>query len=117
MLLLLGLCFFTVNTIAYAAKDPVRIEVVLNKSSVEEALQTVKSVLLENKFIITNGVQQTGFTATRTTAAKADYYVADVQAVKAEAGFKVSITFVKVGTGLMNLKKTAEQVRQALEEK
>lgn len=78
---------------------------VLNKGNVAEALQTVKAVLVENKFIATNGIQQTGFTATLTTGAKADYYVADVQATKTDAGIKVSISFVKAGTGLMNLKK------------
>jgi hypothetical protein len=117
LFLLLGLCFFTGIKTARAAKDPVRIEVILNKNSVEEALQTAKAVLLENKFVATNGIQQTGFTATRTTAAKADYYVADVQATQTEAGIKVSITFIKAGTGLMNLKKTAEQVKKSLEEK
>ncbi len=105
LFLLLAIGLFAGSKIVYAAKEPVVIEVIRNQGTIEEALQAAKAVLLENKFVTTNGIQQSSFTATRTTGSKADYYVADVQASKTETGVKISITFVKVGTGLMNLKR------------
>lgn len=110
----------TLSTVAVAAKalkaDPVVIEVTLKGATIESALEKAKNVLLENKFITTNGIQKTSFNATRTTGSKADYYVADVTAAKDGDKVKLTITFVKVGTGLMSLKKTAEKVKQKLEE-
>lgn len=88
----------------------------LKGATIESALEKARNVLLENKFITTNGVQKTSFNATRTTGSKADYYVADVAAAKDGDKIKLTITFVKVGTGLMSLKKTAEKVKQKLEE-
>ena len=38
-------------------------------------------------------------------ARKADYYVADVTVAKAEGKIKLTFTFVKVGTGLLRLRK------------
>lgn len=96
--------------------EPVVIEVISNKSAVGEALQSAKTVLMGSKFIAANGVQESSFTATRTTGAKADYYVADVSAAKENGKVKLTISFVKVGTGLLSLKKVAAEIKQKLED-
>lgn len=98
-----------------AAKDPIVIEVVTKQKNVEDALQATKTILLGEKFI-TQEVQKKGFTATRTTGSKADYFVADVTATEANGSVKITVSFVKVGTGLLNLKKVAGRVKAKLEE-
>ena len=99
----------------YTAKDPVVIEVVAKQKTIEEALTAVKMVLLQKKFISANGVQKNSLNATRTTMSKADYFVADANAVQRDGKITVTITFVKVGTGFLNLKKVAEEVKTELE--
>ncbi len=96
-------------------KDPIVIEVVTKHKNIEDALQATKSILLGEKFI-SQEIQKKGFTATRTTGAKADYFVADVTATEANGSVKITISFVKVGTGLLNLKKVADRVKEKLEE-
>lgn len=103
------------NHVFAAAKDPIVIEAVTKHKNIEEALQACKTILLGEKFI-TPEVQKKGFTATRTTGSKADYFVADVVAADANGTVKITITFVKVGTGLLNLKKLAEKIKSKLEE-
>lgn len=109
--LLIGVTAFSRNT----AKDPIVIEVTTKHQSMDDALQAAKAALLKQKFVATDGIQKSGFTATRTTGSKADYYVADVT-VKGESGkIKVTISFIKVGTGLLNLKKVTDAVKEELE--
>ena len=108
------LVLFAVKTQATPVKDPVIIEVVTKYTATEEALIATKNILLGKKFIATNGIQKTTFTATRTTGAKADYYVADVTASETAGKIKITIAFVKMGTGLLSLKKIAEQVEKEL---
>ncbi len=91
------------------------IEVVAKQKSIEEALTTVKTVLLQKKFISANGIQKNSLNAIRTTMSKADYFVADATATQSDGKITVSITFVKVGTGLLNLKKVAAEVKAELE--
>lgn len=95
--------------------DPIVIEVATKHATVEEALNAAKDALLAKKFIAQE-MQQTRFTATRTTGAKADYYTADVSASKADGKVTLKITFVKSGTGLLNLKKVAAEVKEKLEQ-
>lgn len=97
------------------SKDPIIIEVLTKYITVEEALIATKDVLLKEKFIATNGIQKTTFTATRTTASKADYYIADVTATEVDGKIKITISFLKFGTGLLKLKKVAEEVKAELE--
>lgn len=95
------------------AKDPI-VEVQTKHKNIEDALQATKTVLLAEKFI-TQEMQKKGFTAIRTTGAKADYFVADVTAGEINGQIKITISFVKVGTSLLNLKKVAERVKEKLE--
>ncbi|HEY8958129.1 hypothetical protein [Chitinophaga sp.] len=115
-LLLLVLLFlaFAVSGICMFG-EPIIIEVKSNKATVSEALQAAKSVLLESKFVAANGIQESSFTATRTTGAKADYYVADVSATTENGKVKLTITFTKIGTGLLSLRKIAAEVKSKLE--
>ena len=106
--------FFT-NAFSSTVKDPVTIEVTTKYTSADDALQAAKTALLKEKFISTQGVQKIGFTATRTTNAKADYYVADVAAKLEKGKIKITISFVKVGTGLLRLQKVADAVKENLE--
>ncbi len=116
-ILLLITCFSLPAAFAKSAMgDPIVIEVISKQTTIEDALTAAKNVLLANKFIATNGIQNNTFNATRTTGSKADYYVADVTASKDGEKIKLSITFVKIGSGLMSLKKVAEKVKKALEE-
>jgi len=96
-------------------KDPIVIEVTAKQKTIEEALNAVKMILLQKKFISANGVQKNSLNAIRTTMSKADYFVADANAVQSEGKIKVTITFVKVGTGFLSLKKVAEEVKAELE--
>lgn len=96
-------------------KGPIVIEVVAKQKTIEEALTAVKMVLLQKKFISANGIQKNSLNAIRTTMAKADYFVADATAAQADGKIKVTVTFVKVGTGFLNLKKVAEEVKAELE--
>lgn len=102
-------------TASAKAKDPIVIEVTTKHTNIEEALLAAKTVLLTKKFIAGEMHAKT-FTATRTTGAKADYFVADVTASDAGGKVKLTISFVKVGTGLLNLKKVSEEVKAKLEE-
>jgi hypothetical protein len=97
------------------SKDPVVIEVFTKYTSIDDAFMAVKNALLAQKFIATNGIQKPTFTATRTTASKADYYVADVTGVEVDGKVKVTISFIKFGTGLLKLKKVADSVKEELE--
>lgn len=113
--ILLLLSFLTIAVSSFAGtKDPIVIEVVTKHTTIEDALLSTKTILLSKKFI-TQEIQQKRFTATRTTMAKADYFVADVTATEEGGKVKVTISFVKVGTGLLNLKKVAEEVKEKLE--
>jgi hypothetical protein len=105
---------FCINTFA-GTGDPIVIEAVTKHTTIEKALEAAKDVLLTKKFI-TQQIQSTRFTATRTTDSRADYYTADVSATQADGKVTVKITFVKSGTGLMNLKKLAAAVKEKLEE-
>jgi hypothetical protein len=109
------LLFITTTHIFAAAKDPIIVEVVTKHKNIEEALQATKTILLGEKFI-TQEIQKKNFTATRTTGSKADYFVADVAATDVSGNVKITVTFVKVGTGLLNLKKVAERVKAKLGE-
>lgn len=100
---------------ATVSKDPVKIEVTTKHSSYEDALKAAKDALLKEKFIVTAGMQEKSFTATRTTNAKADYYVADVTAEKTGGKIELTISFVKIGTGLLKLQKVADAVKADLE--
>ncbi|WP_293307664.1 hypothetical protein [Pedobacter sp. UBA5917] len=115
LIILGGLMPQNSSVFAYRAKDPLVIEVVAKQKTVEEALTAVKMVLLQKKFISANGVQKNSLNAIRTTMAKADYFVADATAIQANGKIKVTVTFVKVGTGFLNLKKVAEEVKTELE--
>ncbi|WP_265131045.1 hypothetical protein [Chryseobacterium oranimense] len=112
-LMILGLAFSNYSFFPY--KDPVVIEVIMKQKNKEDALESVKNVLLKKKFISANGVQKNSLNAVRTTMSKADYFVADATAVEAGGAVKVTVTFVKVGTGFLNLKKLAEEVKKELE--
>ena len=100
---------------AATGKDPIIIEVITNYTDINDALQAAKTALLKEKFIVTDGLQKTGFTATRTTGAKADYYVADVSAKDEQGKIRITISFIKMGTGLLKLQKTADTVKADLE--
>lgn len=103
------------STFSSLLKDPVVIDVPTKFTSVDDALMAAKNVLLVQKFIAANGIQKSTFTATRTTGSKADYYVADVTAILVGEKIKLSITFIKVGTGLLRLQKVADAVKAELE--
>ncbi|ANH82489.1 hypothetical protein A8C56_17285 [Niabella ginsenosidivorans] len=109
--------FFTLPAIKASAatgKDPIVIEVLTNYTAADAALQAAKDALLKQKFIATSSIQKTGFTATRTTNARADYYVADVTVKEEKGKTKITISFVKVGTGLLKLQKVADAVKADL---
>ncbi|HVI45583.1 MAG TPA: hypothetical protein VM802_11960 [Chitinophaga sp.] len=95
--------------------DPIVIEVATKYTIVEDALNAAKDALLAKKFT-TQEMQPKRFTATRTTGAKADYYTADVSAAQADGKVVLKITFIKSGTGLLNLKKVAAEVKEKLEQ-
>ncbi|NOT94267.1 hypothetical protein [Ferruginibacter sp.] len=96
-------------------KAPIVIEVNTKYTSIDDALMAAKNVLLAQKFIAANGIQKSSFTSTRTTGSKADYYVADVTATMVEGKIKLTISFVKVGTGFLKLQKVADTVKSELE--
>lgn len=96
-------------------KGPVVIEVETNHKTVQEALQATKTILLTHKFIVQDGLQEASFTAKRTTGAEADYYIADVSVKRSGETNTITITFIKVGTGLLKLSKVADKVKAELE--
>lgn len=96
-------------------KDPIVMEAMTKYTTVAEALTATKSVLLLQKFILQGEIGASSFTAKRTTGAEADYYIADVAASIVEGKAKVTITFVKVGTGLLKLQKVADEIKLELE--
>ena len=81
----------------------------------DDALLAAKNALLAQKFIAANGIKKASFTSTRTTGSKADYYVADVTATIVNGKIKLTISFVKVGTGFLKLQKVADAVKSELE--
>lgn len=112
-LMILGLAFSNYSFSLF--KDPVVIEIIMKQKNKEDALTAVKNVLLKKKFISANGVQKNSLNTVRTTMSKADYFVADATAVETGGTVKVTITFIKVGTGFLNMKKIAEEVKKELE--
>lgn len=109
------LTIMTCNFTSYGlSKDPVVIEVTTDHATIKEALVAAKMELLKEKFILQGGIQESSFTAQRSTGADADYYVADVMAEMADGKVKLTITFVKVGTGLLKLEKVADKIKGAL---
>ena len=102
------------NTLTELDKGPVVIEVMTNHATVKDALTEVKTKLLMEKFIAENGIGESGFTAKRTTGSDSDYYVADVVAEKQGQQIKITITFVKVGTGMKSMKKLGAKIKEAL---
>ena len=96
-------------------KAPIVVEVNTKYTSMEEALMAAKNALLAQKFIAANGIQKSSFTSTRTTGSKADYYVADVTGTMVDGKVKLTISFVKIGTGFLKLQKVADAVKLELE--
>ena len=94
---------------------PIVIEVMTKYGSIEEALTATKMILLRNKFVTEGNVGRTAFTSKRTTGSRADYYIADVSTTLINNQVKVEINFVKIGTGLLNLRGIAEKVKAELE--
>lgn len=114
--LLMNVQAFSSDTAKFIEKKgPVVIEVYTKHSSEKEVLQKVKTTLLMHKFIIDGSMGESSFTAKRTTGAEADYYVADVMVEKQESRFKTTISFIKIGTGLLKLQKVADKVKTELE--
>ncbi|MBZ4192666.1 hypothetical protein [Niabella beijingensis] len=95
--------------------DPVVIEVVTKHTSISDALLAAKAALLKQKFILDGTMGETTFTAKRTTGSHADYYVADVTGKLDGGKTKLTISFVKVGTGLLKVQKMANAVKVELE--
>lgn len=113
-LVTIALNFLSESSTAAILKDPIKIENATKFTSFDEALKAAKDALLKEKFVATNGIQEKSFTATRTTNAKSDYYVADVSAEKMDGKIKLTISFVKVGTGFLKLQKVADAVKADL---
>lgn len=108
---ILTLVFFTTTALA---KDPVVVEINTNYKTVKEALIAAKTALMKQKFVPSGGMGESGFTATRTTGSKSDYYTADVMADKDGDIIKLTITFIKSGSGLLKLSKVAEEIKAEL---
>ncbi len=107
------LTFLLISTTAIA-KDPIVVEIATNYKTLKEALMATKTALMKQKFIPSGGMGESGFTATRTTGSHADYYTADVMAEQADDKVKVTITFIKSGSGMLKLQKVADEVKQEL---
>lgn len=113
---LLLLLFLTVHSSSQAGKkDPIVVQITTNHTTVKEALVATKIALMKQRFVPAGGIGESGFTATRTTGAKADYYTADVMAEQAEGGIKITVTFIKSGSGLLKLQKVADDLKEELE--
>ena len=96
-------------------KSPEVLEVITNYKTISEALLATKSALMKEQFIASNGIQETSFTAKRTTGSEADYYIADVMATKEQDdAIKITITFMKIGSGMLKLSKVSNNVKQYL---
>ena len=98
-----------------AAKGPIVMEALTKHATVNEALSATKTILLKQQFIIQGEMGSSSFTAKRTTGAEADYYIADVAVAIVDGKAKVTITFVKIGTGLLKLQKVADEIKIELE--
>lgn len=96
------------------AKDPVIIEITTNSKTVKEASLATKASLMKQKFIPSGGMGESGFNSTRTTGSHADYYTADVMAEQDGSNVKITITFIKSGSGMLKLQKVADEVKQEL---
>ena len=112
---MIGMLFANTQKFSSSYGEPISIEVSTKYKTIKEALTATKLILLQEKFIAENGIQDDSFTAKMTTGSKADYYVAEVLAERDGDKIKVSIIFRKIGTGLKNVKKIAEKVREKLE--
>jgi len=104
----------TLKTNIARSKDPIIVEVTTNFKTVKEALIATKTALMKQKFIPNGGMSESGFTATRTTGSKSDYYTADVMADQVGDKVKVTITLIKSGTGLLKLQKVADELKSTL---
>ena len=113
--LALFITFLLNTTVRAGGSDPITIQSMTNFKQVGEALAEVKTILLKYKFINTDGIHENSFTAKRTTGSTADYYIADVTAALQEKSVKVTISFVKVGSGFLKLGEIADQVKADLQ--
>ena len=96
-------------------KAPVVVEISTNHKTIKEALLAIKTELMNQKFIPNGGLTETGFTATRTTGSRSDYYTADVLAEQVDGNIKITLTLIKSGTGLLKLQKVADEIKEKLE--
>lgn len=122
ILLLLGYLLLSPGVIGAAppaselrvGKAPITIEVTTDYTDMDEALQAASAALRAEEFILDGAIGARGLMAKRTTAAEADYYVVDVSASEAEGRVVLNLTFVKFGSGTLNLEEVAARVEQAL---
>lgn len=114
---ILSLCLILLGVFSYstilAGKQT---EVVIETSfkTAREATLAAKKALMNHKFIPNGGMTDNGFTATRTTGSKSDYYTADVMTEDKGGKMVVTITFIKSGTGLLKLQKVADEIKVEL---
>jgi hypothetical protein len=113
LLLTLILSLKTETSLA-GRKDPLVVEILTNHKTVKEALIATKTALMKQKFIPSNGMQESSFTATRTTGSKSDYYTADVMVEESEGKMKITVTLIKSGSGLLKLSKVADELKEVL---
>lgn len=114
---ILSLCLIFLGIIfkpLYAGKEPTVVEIETMFKTVKEATLATKKSLMSHKFIPNGAVTDNGFTATRTTGSKADYYTADVMTEDKGGKIVVTITFIKSGTGLLKLQKLGEEIKAEL---
>lgn len=95
------------------AKAPLVVEIETNFKTVKEATMAAKTALMKQKFI-PSGTTESGFTATRTTGSKSDYYTADVMSEEKNGKIVLTITLIKSGTGLLKLQKVADELKMEL---
>ena len=98
----------------YVGKAPITIEVTTDYTDMDEALQAARAALQAEEFVLDGAVGARGLMAKRTTAAEADYYVVDVSASEEEGRVVLSLTFVKFGSGPLELEDVAARVAEAL---
>lgn len=98
----------------YLLKNSTLVKVQTNHETIREAIMTVKSALLFERFITYESVNNGSFTSKRTTASNADYYIADVNVEKTNDSMTISVTLISIGSGFLNLDKVAERVKYYL---
>ena len=101
---------FNVLFVENANSSSTDLEITMGSLEKEKCFDIAKKALLKENFLLSDTMKDS-FTAKRTTNSDSDYYIALVSYTKNKESV-LTISFKRVGTGLLNFKKLSSRIEQ-----